>query len=455
MSSDNSTPPSANSLGPDSPMRPTKIHQMVLVLAAAISLVLYLHRYTWNIIRPELAREYGFSNTELAQIFTSFQFSYALGQIPSGVICDFFGARYFLSAIIGGWSLSLVLFTLGGSFAMFILARVIFGAAQAGAYPSLSNVSRNWFPIASRTTMQGFVASFAGRAGGALAPILMATVLMSYFGLDWRVAIVVMALIGLLLAVAFFVYYRNNPEEDKRVNEAEKELLREVESHGETKRRVMSFKQAIKNRGFVTMVSAQVANAGADIVYTSVLGSFFLSKGISIAEMGIYSSFPLFGGALGGLVGGYLNDYVMKRIGSRKWGRRIMGSTGKFLAAICLFYAIAETSVLAIATGLFIVKFFSDWSQPTVWGTCTDIGGPHSATVFSVVNTAGNVGAILMPLLAIGPLLDKFSTTTVTNGITETVTNYYPMFVVVAALYVVTGLCWLTIDCTKRIRSQW
>ena len=77
MSSDNSTPPSANSLGPDSPMRPTKIHQMVLVLAAAISLVLYLHRYTWNIIRPELAREYGFSNTELAQIFTSFQFSYA------------------------------------------------------------------------------------------------------------------------------------------------------------------------------------------------------------------------------------------------------------------------------------------------------------------------------------------------------------------------------------------
>ena len=269
------------------------------MLAAATSLVLYLHRYTWNIIRPELAREYGFSNTELAQIFTSFQFSYALGQIPSGVICDFFGARYFLSAIIGGWSLSLVLFTLGGSFAMFIVARVIFGAAQAGAYPSLSNVSRNWFPIASRTTMQGFVASFAGRAGGALAPILMATVLMSYFGLDWRIAIVIMALIGLLLGVAFFVFYRNNPEEDKRVNEAEKELLREAEPHGETKRRVMSFKQAIKNRGFVTMVSAQVANAGADIVYTSVLGSFFLSKGISIAEMGIYASFPLFGGALG------------------------------------------------------------------------------------------------------------------------------------------------------------
>ncbi len=74
--------------------------------------------------------------------------------------------------------------------------------------------------------MQGFVASFAGRAGGALAPIIMATVLMSYFGFHWKVALMIMAGAGIFLALVFFALYRNSPEDDKRVNEAERELFR-------------------------------------------------------------------------------------------------------------------------------------------------------------------------------------------------------------------------------------
>lgn len=444
-------------MSPDSPInsiKPTKIHHVVLILSAATSLVLYFHRYTWNIIRPELAREYGFTNTELGQIFSFFQAPYMLGQIPSGIICDLFGARFFLSTLIAGWSVGLVLFALAGTYITFCASRLLFGLAQAGAYPSLSNVSKNWFPPKSRTTMQGFVASFAGRAGAALSPIIMATVLMGYFGMGWRPAVILMALVGLALAVVFYLYYRNSPQTDGRVNDAEKALLLEGESSSKSKGKVMSFKQAMKNRSLVTMVIAQVANAGADIVYTTVLGSFFLSKQISIEEMGIYASFPLFGGAIGGLVGGYLNDFAIRITGSRKWGRRIMGSAGKAIAAVCVFIAIAQTSVFALAVGLFVVKFFSDWSQPTVWGTCTDIGGPYSGTVFSIVNASGNFGAFLVPPFLVGPLLDRYTSTEVVDGISKTITDYDPMFAVVAGLYVFTALLWLTIDCTKRIEPE-
>lgn len=437
-----------------SPLKPTKVHQVVLVLAAATSMVLYLHRYTWLVIRPELAKEYGYTNTELEQIFAFFQVSYTLGQIPAGIICDFFGARVFLSAIVFSWSISLVIFAVAGTYFTFCASRLIFGAAQAGAYPSLSNVSRNWFPSKSRTTMQGFVASFAGRAGAAVAPIIMATILMGYFGLGWRTAIIIMAVIGLGLASAFYLYYRNDPSSDGRVDDAEKALLMEDKDPSKSKRKVMSFKQAMKNRGLVTMVVAQVSNAGADIVYTTVLGSFFLSKQITIEEMGIYASFPLFGGAIGGFVGGYLNDFAIRLTGSRKWGRRIMGSTGKVVAAGCVFIAIAQTSVFALAVGLFVVKFFSDWSQPTVWGTCTDIGGAYSATVFSIVNTAGNFGAFLVPPFLVGPLLDRYTSTEVVDGVSQTITDYNPMFAVVAGLYVFTAILWLTIDCTKRIEPE-
>ena len=69
----------------------------------------------------------------------------------------------------------------------------------------------------------------------------------------------------------------------------------------------------------------------------------------------------------------WLSMVAIRLTGSRKWGRRIMGSTGKVISQMC-FYNHRLTSVFALAVGLFVVKFFSDWSQPTVWGTCTDIG---------------------------------------------------------------------------------
>ena len=433
------------------PSDPTRVHRMVLILASMTSLVLYLHRYTWNVIRPELAREYGYTNTELEQIFSFFSFTYAFGQVPAGIVCDFFGARIFLGSLIAGWSLSLVLFALGGTFFAFAASRAIFGATQAGAYPSLNNVSQNWFPPATRTSMQGFVASFAGRAGGALAPIIMATVLMGYFGFHWKTALIIMALIGIVLAVAFVLLYRNNPESDSRVNAAEKELFQKEKAAQKSQGKVISFRQALKNRALSIMIFAQLSNAGADIVYTTVLGSYFLTKNISISEMGIYASFPLFGGAIGGLVGGFLNDYLIRTTGNRKWARRIMGSSGKIIATVCLFFAISQTSILPLAIGLFVVKFFSDWSQPTIWGACSDIGGRHSATVFSMVNASGNIGALLVPLFLVGPLLDKYTTVQVIDDVSQKVTNYSPMFVMVAILYMVTAISWLTIDCTKKI----
>jgi len=197
-------------------------------------------------------------------------------------------------------------------------------------------------------------------------------------------------------------------------------------------------------------VFQQYANAGADIVYTSVLGSFFLSKNISLAEMGIYASLPLFGGAVGGFFGGILNDYAIRATGSHRWGRSIMGFLGKAIAAVCLFFAISQSSALALAWGLFVVKFFSDWSQPTVWGTCTDMGGQHSGTTFSIVNTTGNIGALTVPLF-VGPLLDHYSTFELVNGVQERITDYGPMFVMVACLYMVSAVTWLFLDCTKPI----
>ncbi len=429
---------------------PSRRRVIVFWLASATSFLLYLHRYTWNLIRPELQAEYGFSNTTLEGLGTAFYATYAFGSIPSGVVIDLFGPHLVLVVIVLAWSLALPLHGLTGNVYGLGAVRLLFGAAQTGTYPALGQVTRTWFPRSSRTKVQGWVASFCGRGGGAMASVLMGTVLMGTYGLSWREALIVLAAPGVVFALVFLALFRNSPEEDPHANEAERELIRGDERSGLEQRGVISTRQVLQNSSMRVMVVQQFMNAGADIVYTLVMGSFFLSLGVAdMKSLGWLVSLPLIGGAFGGIAGGALNDWLIPRVGSR-WGRSLVGVSGKGLAAICLWGAISQPSPERVAVGLMFVKFFTDWTQPTGWGTCTDIGGRFAATVFSIMNMAGNVGGLIMPLI-FGPLLDYFTTQTVVNGEVLAQTNFTPLFMVVGVLYVASGICWLFVDCTQSV----
>ena len=77
-------------------------------------------------------------------------------------------------------------------------------------------------------------------------------------------------------------------------------------------------------------------------------------------------------------------------------------------------------------------KFFSDWSQPTTWGACTDLGGRFSATVFSIINTAGTLGGVAMPIVFGTTVLDRFTDTStgdIVTGLDVATTDWNPLFV--------------------------
>ena len=85
----------------------TNVRWLIFALACGTSWLLYVHRYTFNFIKPALASEYGYSETELGGLFSLFYITYGIGQIPAGLFCDLAGSRVFLAAIIGLWSLAL------------------------------------------------------------------------------------------------------------------------------------------------------------------------------------------------------------------------------------------------------------------------------------------------------------------------------------------------------------
>lgn len=431
---------------------PTGVRWRIFALACGTSFLLYLHRYTWNLVGPEIQADFALTNTQAGFLFSLFYYTYAGGQIPSGVAIDRFGPHKVLGAMIIAWSAALAIIGQTANLFLLGMCRLLFGAAQAGCYPALTKVTRSWFPIGRRTVLQGWIATTSGRTGGALSPIILGTCLMGYCGLSWHAALGILGTIGVLYGVLFLRLFRNTPADHPAVNRAERKLIADdvvpVESSA---RAVLPPRRAWQNRSLRFFVLQQFLDAGSDVVFVTLVGTYFLrARGFDVAKTGMLASLPLWGGAVGGIAGGWLNDAIIGRTHSRRWARSGVGFVGKVIGCGMLVLLLRPADGLSAALALMAAKFFGDWSQPTVWGTCTDLGGRYSATVFSIINTAGTLGGVLMPIV-FGRLLDVFTTKRELGGRLLSVTDWNPLFLLLAAMYLGSGVCWLFVDCTKSL----
>lgn len=433
--------------------RPSHVRWMIFALACGMSWFLYLHRYAWNIVGPKMQQEYGFDNTSAGAVFSLFYWTYAAGQIPSGIVIDLCGPHLFLGVSVILWSAALIGFGLTRSLPVVGVLRLLFGAAQAGCYPGLTKATRVWFPLKSRTTVQGWVATAFGRGGGAMSPILLGTVLMGACGLSWQQSLFVMGLAGLGFGLVFLWLFRNSPAEHPSVTAAERDLIADG-ADVVAIRSSLSWDRAVRSRSLLCFTVQQFMDAGSDVAFVYLIGSYFLDRyGLKISEVGWMTSLPLWGGAFGGIIGGRLNDALIRRTGNRRWTRSGVGFTGKIIGCVMLFIVSGQSHAQAAGIALFYAKFFSDWSQPTVWGTCTDMGGRCSATVFSIINTAGTVGGVIMPIV-FGLLLDANTTSLMVEGAVVKTTHWGPLFLLLAAMYLISGIFWLLIDCTQSLDTD-
>jgi len=390
--------------------QPTRVRWLVFALCGSTSFMLYLHRYTWGMIKPYVADEFDWDYTTLSMLDSCFNLSYGLGQIPFGILGDWFGPGVVLGSTILLWSLSMGAMTLATGVTSMYIARFTFGLTQAGCYSNLSKVTKVWFPHSVRTSVQGFVSSFCGRSGGAVSNLLFGALLLGTLHMPWRQAIGLLTIAGLLYGAAFLYLFRSSPAKHPWANAAEQDLVTAededaVFEHGSS----LKWSTALRSGNMWVFMFQQFTSAFADNLYPFWIPLFLLvEKGVDIGSAGLLASLPLFGGALGGLTGGILQNRLIQKTGKRRWVRSGIGMTGKLLAAVLMFVSLGFDSAVVIGCLFACVKFFGDWSQPTVWGTATDIGGKNSATVFATVNMSGSVaGFVASPIM--GALILYFS----------------------------------------------
>jgi MFS family permease len=431
----------------DLPPAPTRVRRLVLTLACGISFVLYLHRYTWGFIKKDVADEFGWDPVTLGWLDSLFGFSYGLGQIPSGILCDWFGAHALLGTIVLGWSLALAGTALAVGVISMAVARLAFGATQAGCYPVLNKVSKNWFPLDRRTTAQGLIATFFGRGGGAASYFLFGTVLVGWLGLPWRAAIGIFTLLGLATGALFLLLFRNTPRDHPWANRAEADLIvADDPTAAQATHARLNWPALVRSRNVWFLFLRGFMSNLADVLFVYWFPLYLRElKGIHPTHAGWMAALPILGGAVGGATSGTLQSALLRRTGSRRWVRSGVGLAGKLTAAGLVLLSLTADEVLAVVVILCVAKFFCDWEQPAEWGTISDIGGRSAATVFACVNTVGSFAGFVAGPVS-GFVLQKFS-----HGETRTAAGWNALFAIVALEFVIAAASWLFIDCRQPI----
>ncbi len=115
--------------------------------------------------------------------------------------------------------------------------------------------------------------------------------------------------------------------------------------------------------------------------------------------MGFYASLPLLAGAAGDLLGGTVSDRCAKRFGNLKLARRAVALAGFLLAAIFIVPATLTTHSTASVLYSCVAVFGLEVTVGVSWAIPLDIGGDYAGSIASVMNTFGNLGSALSPVL--------------------------------------------------------
>jgi MFS family permease len=422
-------------LTPDTEIAPggTHVRHKVLAMTMALGAITYLDRVSISVTRPYIARDLDLSPTQMGYVFSAFYLAYALFEIPTGWWGDRVGTRRVLTRIVCWWSAFTVLTGFAVNYSSLVAIRFLFGSGEAGAWPNVARTFSRWFPRTERGTAQGVFFMGAHLSGG-LTPVLV-TALLVY--LDWRALFVLFGSLGFVWAWAWYRWFRDSPAEHPGVGAMERELIESgLAADGGRPLDATHWKRLLANRTVVCLCLMYFTQAFGGTFYVTWLPTYLASRGLSGMTAGILAGLPLILSAAADLLGGIATDRAAHRFGLRL-GRISIG--GGALAAAGVF-TIAGTFVASPVTAAVLIALggaSSNFLLGAAWGTCLDIGGRRSGAVSAAMNTSGQVGSILSPIL-VAAIVRRFS-------------NWSAPLYLAGVLFLLGALCWIWVDPTRPV----
>ncbi len=414
---------------PDRPPM-TRIRYQVLAFTVALAAVTYLDRVCISRAEGQIRHDLRLTPVQMGFAFSAFTIAYALFEIPTGAWGDRIGPRRVLTRIVAWWSSFTIATAASFNYASLLAIRFLFGMGEAGAFPNASKVISRWFPVAERGTAQGIF--FAGaHLGGGLTPILVGALLMK---MSWRWIFALFGLAGFVWAWAWYRWFRDEPADHPDVGEAERKYI-ESGRLDDRPHPLDAFRLRLifADRNVVLLCLMYFTQAYGFYFNITWLPTYLAkARGFVDPELGLLAGLPLILSAVADLTGGLTTDRLVRALGLRP-GRCLIGGASLLVAGAALIAGAAAEDRLTAALLIALAGAADSFLLGAAWSTCLDISGHDAGLVTGAMNTAGQLGAFLSPII-----LPFF----LTPGAEDWATPLY----IAGALYLAGSACWLFIN---------
>jgi len=375
----------------------TRSRLWVLALVTTGTLINYLDRTVISVAAPLLSEDLGLHAGLMGIALSAFGWTYALAQIPGGILLDRIGVRltYFLSITL--WSLCTAVTGLAAGLASLVAGRLALGIAEAPAFPCNSRVLSVWFPQHERARATGTycVGQYFGLAF--LSPVLF----WMSAELGWRWLFGLVGVAGVLFGLSWLALYR-----DPHVSSANQAELDYIAAGGGLGDDAGATRFDWRNVSFL-LRQRQVLGASIGQFASNSTLVFFLTwfptylateRHMEYIKVGFFAVLPFLGATIGVLVGGLLSDSLLRRTGSANLARKLPIVSGLALASTIVVANFVDSNALVVT--VMSIAFFGQGMCNLGWTLITDVAPKKLVGLTGgVFNLCANIAGIVTPLV--------------------------------------------------------
>lgn len=389
----------------------------IVGLLFVASLINYFDRATISFALPMISKELGLGPEAKGVLLSAFFWSYALMQIPMGLLADRLNLRWLYAVSFTLWSISQGLMGLATGLGMLVAFRMLLGIGEAIYLPGGSKIVSLLFPPAERGLPSGLFD--AGTRTGLVLEAFMVPWMLTHLG--WRTTFTIIGFTALLWLLPWFAL---TPKQLRGAPAAAKP--------GAGKGFVATVMTLVTNRNLVGVCLAFFCFDYYWYFLVNWLPDYLVtSRGLTLMTAGIYAALPYFVFGLCEPVGGWIADRLIKA-GWSETGARKGIITVAFLTGLCLIPA-ARVSSPGAAVLLIIGGCLVGLATGNLLVVLQSCAPPDEVGLWTgVYNFIGNIAGILSPIIT-GVLIAKTG-------------SYAPPFMLAAALIALGPLAlWLIV----------
>lgn len=384
---------------------------VILALIFVVTVLNYADRATMSIAGTEVVKELGLDPIMLGMIFSAFAWAYALGQIPGGWLLDRFGARRVYGCSLFLWSLFTMLqgtvgwIGLVGSTAAITLfgMRFMLGLVESPAFPANNRIVASWFPTRERGTASALFNSAQYMAVVVFAP-LMAWLTHS---MGWEHVFLWMGGVGIVATFFWFALY-HDPASHPRLQKAELDYMREggalvsLEATRKTEKPKLKWdevKQLFTSRTLWGIYLGQYCITALTYFFITWFPIYLIKgRGMTIMEAGWVAALPAICGFSGGVLGGVVSDWLIRRGVHPSRARKTPFVIGMALSTTLVTANFVDANWMVIA--LMALAFFGKGLAAVGWAVLSDTAPKNMVGLSGgVFNGIGNTAGIITPVV--------------------------------------------------------